>query len=142
MSNLSEHRIFADSEASDILPVAMAIHRIIRLPVTARSRLKPGIQIEDGHVINDNYSGPVLEEVIKLNTLLKTMPTEGPYKNVPVIVAPIHDENREVIGAIGIVDFAGVFDLATLMEHQSIILKQVCGKDPCPLPSELTSSKR
>jgi len=28
------------------------------------------------------------------------------------------------------------------MEHQSAILKQVCGKDPCPLPSEQSGSRR
>lgn len=139
---MTEHKIFADSEASDLFPVAMAIHRIIRLPVTARTKLNSGVRIEEGQLISENYSGPVLEEAIKLNTLLNTTPSEGPYKDVPVIVAPIRDENGEAIGAIGIVDFAGVFDLATLMEHQSAILKQVCGKDPCPLPSELSASKR
>jgi hypothetical protein len=41
-----------------------------------------------------------------------------------------------------VVDITGIFDLATLMEHQSAILKQVCGKDPCPLPSEAIGSKR
>lgn len=139
---MSEHKLSADSDASDFLPVAMAIHRIIRLPVTARSKNCRGVQIENGHLVNDDYSGPVLEEVIKLNSLLKTSPPDGPYKGVPVIVAPIRDQNGEATGAIGVVDFAGVFDLATLMEHQSAILKQVCGKDPCPLPSELSASKK
>jgi hypothetical protein len=41
-----------------------------------------------------------------------------------------------------VVDITGIFDLATLMEHQSAILKQVCGKDPCPLPGEQVGSKR
>ncbi|MBN2734778.1 MAG: DUF2111 domain-containing protein [Methanomicrobiaceae archaeon] len=134
--------MFADSDASDLFPVSMAIHRIIRLPVTARSKEKRGVRIEEGQLISDDYSGPVLEEVIKLNTLLNTTPIKGPYKGVPVIVAPIRDENGEAIGAIGVVDFAGVFDIATLMEHQSVIIKQVCGKDPCPLPSEQSGSKR
>ena len=139
---MTEHKIYGNSEASDLFPVAMAIHRAIRLPITARTKLNRGVRIEEGQLISDDYSGPVLEEAIKLNTLLNTTPSGGPYKDVPVIVAPIRDENGEAIGAIGIVDFAGVFDLATLMEHQSAILKQVCGKDPCPLPSELTASKR
>ncbi|MBP2132795.1 hypothetical protein J2128_000716 [Methanomicrobium sp. W14] len=139
---MSEYRISADSDASDLLPVAMAVHRIVRIPVTARSRSRKGVRIEDGRLISSEYSGPVLEEAIKSNTLLKTTPSDGPYKGVPVIVSPIRDENKDAIGSIGIVDFAGVFDLATLMEHQSDILKQVCGKDPCPLPTELTTSKR
>ncbi|WOF16056.1 DUF2111 domain-containing protein [Methanoplanus sp. FWC-SCC4] len=139
---MSEHRIFADSDSCDLYPVAMAIHRIVRLPVTARTKNKKGVRIEEGHLIDNDYTGPVLEESIHINALLNTVPENGPYKGVPVIVAPIRDDNGEAIGSIGVVDFAGVFDLATLMEHQSVILKQVCGKDPCPLPTELTGSKR
>ncbi|MDD3407775.1 MAG: DUF2111 domain-containing protein [Methanomicrobium sp.] len=139
---MSEHKLLEDFDAEDILPFAMAVHRIVRLPVTARSGQKNGVRIEEGNLISDDYTGPVLEESIKLNSLLKTVPHTGPYKGVPVIVAPIQNENNEAVGAIGIVDFTGIFDLATLMEHQSGIMKQVCGKDPCPLPKELTSSKR
>ena len=36
----------------------------------------------------------------------------------------------------------GVFDPATHMGHLTRILKQVSGKDPCPLPSEQISAKR
>jgi hypothetical protein len=64
------------------------------------------------------------------------------YRGVPVIVAPIRDEKGAAIAALGVVDVTGLFDLATLMEHQSAILKQVCGKDPCPLPGEQISSRR
>jgi len=28
------------------------------------------------------------------------------------------------------------------MEDQSAIIKQVCGKDPCPLPEEASDSRR
>jgi hypothetical protein len=55
---------------------------------------------------------------------------------------PLQDSEGNAIGAIGVVDITGIFDLATLMEHQSAILKQVCGKDPCPLPSENIRAKR
>ncbi|MDD1702209.1 MAG: DUF2111 domain-containing protein [Methanoregula sp.] len=129
--------------AADIEPVIIAIHEIIhRLPVTAKSLQKPGIRIEDGRVVDRNYTGPVLEEAIATNRIIKTTPEKGVYKGVPVTVAPLRDKDGKVIGALGVVDVTGIFDLATLMEHQSAILKQVCGKDPCPLPSEASGSKR
>ena len=75
-------------------------------------------------------------------TLRKTTPGSGPYRGVPVTVVPVRNSRGEAIGAIGVVDITGIFDLATLMEHQSAIMKQVCGKDPCPLPGEQIGSKR
>jgi len=57
-------------------------------------------------------------------------------------VTPVKDDKGNAIWVIGVVDITGIFDLATLMEHQSAILKQVCGKDPCPLPGEQIDSKR
>jgi hypothetical protein len=119
------------------------VHELLnRLPVTARSRERPGLRVEEGRVIDRNYTGPVLEAAIADNLLKKVTPASGPYKGVPVIVAPIRGERGTAIGAIGVVDITGIFDLATLMEHQSMILKQVCGKDPCPLPTEQIEAKR
>ena len=124
-------------------PVVLAIHELLHhLPMTAKSREKPGLRVEDGRVIDRNYEGPILTEAIAANQLIRTTPKSGAYKGVPVTVAPIRDDDGVVIGAIGIVDITGIFDLATLMENQSAILKQVCGKDPCPLPSEQVNSKR
>ena len=74
--------------------------------------------------------------------MISITPSSGAYKGVPVRVTPIRDQDGKAIGAIGIVDITGIFDLATLMENQSAIIKQVCGKDPCPLPSEQIDSKR
>jgi len=49
------------AEAADLEPVVLAIHEIIhRLPVTAKSLRRPGIRIEDGRVIDRNYTGAVL----------------------------------------------------------------------------------
>ena len=133
----------ATAEAADFEPLVLAIHEILhRLPVTAKSSEKPGIRVEDGRVIDRNYTGPVLLEAIARNVVIKTTPERGIYKGVPVTVAPIRDKDGIAIGAIGVVDITGIFDLATLMEHQGDIIKQVCGKDPCPLPSESISSKR
>jgi hypothetical protein len=140
---MNRYIISSSSTPEDIIPIGLAIHEILNhLPVTARSRDHNGIRIEDGRVIDSNYSGPVLEEVLATNTKIQKTAEMGPYRGVPVVVAPVRDGNGDAIGAIGVVDITGIFDLATLMEHQSAILKQVCGKDPCPLSSEQIGSKR
>jgi hypothetical protein len=140
---MDRYIISASSTPGDMVPVGLAIHEMLnRLPVTMRSRENPGVRIEEGRVVDSGYTGPVLEETLKSNTTLKKTPASGPYRGVPVIVSPIRDDEGKAIGAIGVVDITGIFDLATLMEHQSAILKQVCGKDPCPLPSEQITSRR
>jgi hypothetical protein len=140
---MHRYTISASAEADDLEPLVIAVHELLhRLPVTAKSRDRPGIRIEDGRVIDRKYHGPVLEEAIRTNQLIRTTPLSGAYKGVPVSVMPLKDSEGSAMGAIGVVDITGIFDLATLMEHQSAILKQVCGKDPCPLPSEAIGSKR
>ena len=140
---MDQYIISASSTSHDLMPLVMAVHLLLnKLPVTARSRDAPGLRVEGGEVIDDHYTGPVLEAVIAGNTLIKDVPRDGPYKGVPVVVAPVRDSAGEAIGAIGVVDITGIFDLATLMEHQSAILRQVCGKDPCLLPTEAIPAKR
>jgi hypothetical protein len=140
---MHRYSLSCSAEAADLEPVVLAVHELIhRLPVTAKSVEKDGIRVEDGRVIDRHYVGPVLLEAIEKNIPIKTTPSSGAYKGVPVTVSPIRDNEGKAIGAIGIVDITGIFDLATLMEHQTAILKQVCGKDPCPLPSEQIGSKR
>ena len=140
---MHRYTLSASAVADDLEPIAIAIHELLnRLPVTVKSRDKPGIRVEGGRVVDRHYTGPVLEDAIRANRLIKTTPTSGAYKGVPVTVSPIKDGEGGAIGAIGVVDITGIFDLATLMEHQSAIIKQVCGKDPCPLPSESIEAKR
>jgi hypothetical protein len=140
---MPSYLLSCNADAGDLEPVVLAVHELIhRLPVTAKSVEKDGIRVEDGRVIDRQYTGPVLLEAIERNILIKTTPTSGAYKGVPVTVSPIRDHEGKAIGAIGVVDITGIFDLATLMEHQSAILKQVCGKDPCPLPSEQSGSRK
>lgn len=140
---MSTYTISPDSTAEDLAPIALCLHEVLNhLPTTARSLHKRGVRIEEGHIVDREYTGPILEEVLTTNTASRTRPASGPYRGVPVIVAPIRDDEGHAIGAIGVVDITGIFDLATLMEHQSMILKQVCGKDPCPLPQEQVGGKR
>ena len=140
---MHRYTLSCSAEAADFEPIVIAVHELIhRLPVTAKSLEKDGIRVEDGRVIDRHYNGPVLLDVIAKNQTIKVTPASGAYKGVPVTVTPIRDRDGNAIGAIGVVDITGIFDLATLMEHQTAILKQVCGKDPCPLPSEQINSKR
>ena len=140
---MNDSVISSSSLPRDMVQIGLALHEILnRLPVTVRTRDHRGIRIEDGRVVDTNYSGPVLEEVLATNRKIQKTPEQGPYRGVPVIVAPVRDNNGDAIAAIGVVDITGIFDLATLMEHQSAILKQVCGKDPCPLPGEQIGAKR
>ena len=140
---MHRYTVSCTAEAADLEPVVLAVHELIhRLPVTAKSREKDGIRVEDGRVVDRHYNGPILLESIEKNITIQITPASGAYKGVPVTVTPIRDHEGNAIGALGIVDITGIFDLATLMEHQSAILKQVCGKDPCPLNSELIDSKR
>jgi hypothetical protein len=140
---MHRYSLSCSMEAGDLEPIVLAVHELIhRLPVTAKSRDKEGIRVEEGRIIDRHYTGPILLEAIEKNKFIQTTPSSGAYKGVPVTVSPIRDNEGNAIGAIGIVDITGIFDLATLMEHQTAILKQVCGKDPCPLPSEQSGSKR
>ena len=140
---MHRYTLSCSAEAADLEPIVLAVHELIhRLPVTAKSLEKDGIRVEEGRVVDRHYNGPVLLEVIAKNQTIQVTPTGGAYKGVPVTVTPIRDKDGNAIGAIGVVDITGIFDLATLMEHQTAIIKQVCGKDPCPLPEEQIDSKR
>jgi len=140
---MNEYKICSDATAEDLEAIAMAFHEIVhRLPITARSRNCPGIRIEKGAVQDHAYSGPVLEEAIQTNTILRKPAPSGPYSGIPVVVAPIRDRAGEAVAAIGVVDISGMFDLADLMNLQSNVTKEVCGADPCPLPGEQIGSKR
>lgn len=89
---------------NELISLAFAIHDLVGgLPVCAKSRDNLGIRIENGAVIDNAYSGPVLEEVISVGTTIRKIATSGPYKGIRVIVTPIELDNR-IIAAIGVVD--------------------------------------
>jgi len=105
------------STGSELLSLAFAIHDLVGgLPVCAKSRDNLGIRIEDGKVIDNAYTGAVLEEVINAGTTIRKIAISGPYKGIRVIVTPIELDSR-VIAAIGVVDIrsmAGVNNLIRL----------------------------
>ncbi len=98
------------SKGEEIAPIALAIHELVNeLPTTMRSKNSNGVRIEDGEIIDYNYTGPVLEKVLNEGEIIHTIPETGPYSGIPVIVVPIK-ENEEVICVIGIVDITkGIF---------------------------------
>ena len=105
------------SSGNELISLAFAIHDLVGgLPVCAKSRDNLGIRIENGAVIDNAYSGPVLEEVLNEGTTIRKIATAGPYKGIRVIVTPIELDNR-IIAVIGVVDIrsmAGVNNLIRL----------------------------
>ena len=118
-------QISADSSAEDIAHSALAIHELLGLPVTMKSLNKNGVRIEKGKILDDNYSGPVLETVLKENKALRTIPTSGKYTGIPVIVVPIRNKEGYGIAAIGVVDVVGTVDLGYIFGDYPEVVKQV-----------------
>ena len=105
------------STGNELIALAFAIHDLVGgLPVCAKSRDNLGIRIENGAVIDNAYSGPVLEEVLSAGTTIRKIATSGPYKGIKVIVTPIELNNRTVavIGVVDICSMAGANNLIRL----------------------------
>ena len=55
------------STGDEITPLAMAIHELVnRLPITMRTKNCKGVRIEEGKVIDSNYTRPILEKVVEI----------------------------------------------------------------------------
>jgi hypothetical protein len=121
--------ISEDARSSDLAAIALAINEILRLPVTIRSRRFPGVRVEKGSVLDDNYTGPVLEEVIRTGKSIRTAPNSGVYRGIPVSVAPIVVDSQ-VVAAIGIVDVIGTIDIPEIFGAYGEVIKQVRGRVP------------
>jgi hypothetical protein len=103
----------------------MALHTLIKLPLAIRSLNEKGIRIEDGKVVDYDYTGPVLEQVLKENRLIRAVPTTGAYKGKSVIAAPIRDDENNVIAAIGISDTYGALDFIECFCRNPTVVKEV-----------------
>lgn len=122
---MAELIISEKSGSTDLAPVALAVNQILGLPVTMRSRELPGVRVEEGKVVDDGYSGPVLEEVMASGRALRTVPKSGVYRGVPVSVAPIFDREGEVIAAMGVVDVVGTIDIPSVFGAYTEVVKEV-----------------
>ena len=111
------------SDNSELLSLAFAIHDLVGgLPVCAKNSDNLGVRIENGAVIDNAYTGEVLEEVIRSGTTVRRIATSGPYKGIRVIVTPIELDNR-IIAVIGVVDvrsMAGIDNLIRLTENDEM----------------------
>jgi hypothetical protein len=119
-------QITSSSDSKEIVPIALAVHQLVsKLPITMRTKNSNGVRIEDGKVIDYNYTGPVLEKVLEKGKIIHETPETGAYKGIPVVVVPIIEEN-EVTGAIGIVDITkGVFsDLMQIARRPELIKRE------------------
>jgi hypothetical protein len=88
----------------EIVGLALAIHELVnRLPLTMRTRDMLGVRIEDGEVLDYDYTGPILEKVLIKGEISREVPETGPYQGIPVVVVPII-EDQSVIAAVGLVD--------------------------------------
>jgi hypothetical protein len=117
--------ISEDSTAEELAPIAKAVNDLLVIPVTMRSKNKKGVRVEKGAVIDFEYTGPVLEQVLNENRVIRKIPLTGSYAHVPVVVAPFRNRKGEVIAALGIVDVIGTVDLGTVFADFPRILEQI-----------------
>ncbi len=97
-------KLTASSTGKEIEPLALTIHKLVNeLPLTMRTKNSKGVRLEEGKVLDYNYTGPILEKVVNSGEKSSEVPASGPYKGIPVVVVPLIEEN-EVIAAIGVVD--------------------------------------
>lgn len=118
-------RINEDSTAEELAPIAKSVNDLLLIPVTIRSKNKKGVRVEKGEVIDFEYTGPVLEQVLDENRVIRKIPLTGRYARIPVIVSPIRNRRGEVVAALGIVDVVGTVDLGTVFVDFPRVLEQI-----------------
>ena len=119
--------ISEDARSSDLAPLALAINEVVKLPVTLRSLNASGIRVEKGKILDENYSGPILEDVLKTGKSIRTIPNSGAYRGIPVSVAPIVVEGKTIC-ALGVVDIIGTVDIPEIFGAYTNVVKQVSEK--------------
>lgn len=114
-----------DATAEEIAPIAKAVNDLFGMPVSMRSRNKKGVRVEKGEIIDFEYTGPVLERVLKENRAIHTNLLKGKYAGVPVVVVPIRNKKGDAVAALGIFDLVGTVDLGALFAEYPAVLEQV-----------------
>jgi hypothetical protein len=114
-----------DSTAEELAPMAKAVNDLLVIPVTMRSKKRKGVRVEKGKVIDLEYTGPILEQVLEDNRVIRTTPQTGRYAHVPVAVAPIQNKKGEVVAALGVVDVVGTVDLGAVFSDYPRVLEQI-----------------
>ena len=108
--NISSLYISENSGPEDLESIALAVHSLVGLPTTMRSLKQKGLRLEKGEILDRDYTGPILEKVLKINKVVHEVPIAGLYRGKNVVVAPIRSKEGKVIGALGItIDIPSVF---------------------------------
>ena len=108
---------FQRNSNKELISLAFTIHDLVGgLPVCARSKDNLGIRIEDGAVIDNTYTGEILEEVMEIGTTIRRVATSGPYKGIRVIVTPL-EVDSEVVAAVGVVDIRAMAGIDNLIRR-------------------------
>ena len=118
MKKITTLSISEDSGPEDLEAIAIAVHSVTGLPTTIRS-------LEKGEILDRDYTGPVLEKVLKTNEVIHEVPTEGVYRGKHVVVAPIRSKDGKVIAALGIVDILAIIVLQSIFQEYTSILQEV-----------------
>ncbi len=118
-----------DTSAEELAPIAKAVNDLLVIPVTIRSKNKKGIRVEKGEVIDFEYTGPILEQVLDDNQVIRTIPHTGKYARIPVVVAPIRNKEGDVVAALGVVDVVGSVDLGVVFSEYPSVFQKI---EPCP----------
>ncbi|WP_255361890.1 PAS domain-containing protein [Methanosarcina sp. A14] len=95
--------------------MAVAVHSLVGLPTTIRSLKRKGLRLEKGKILDRNYTGPVLEEVLRTGKTIRGVPKKGTYLGRNVVVSPIFSEDGKVIAVIGIVDLLSVLEMQEII---------------------------
>ncbi|WP_231585548.1 MULTISPECIES: DUF2111 domain-containing protein [unclassified Methanosarcina] len=117
--------ISEDSGPEDLEPIAFAVHSLMGLPTTIRSLKRKGLRLEKGKILDRDYTGPVLEEVLKTNKIVHEVPSEGMYRGKHVVVAPIRSKDGKVVAALGVVDLLATIDLSSVFQEYTSVLQEV-----------------
>lgn len=125
MKHIREFKITQDSKGKELASFALALHNLIKLPLSMRSLNEKGVLIEDGKIIDYNYTGPVLEQALRENKSIRTVPKTGVFKGKSVVVAPIQDSDGNVVAAIGLSDAYGAIDFIECFCRNPTILEDV-----------------
>jgi len=107
--------ISEDAGPEDLEAIAVALHSLVGLPTTIRSLKRKGLRLENGKIIDRDYTGPILEEVLRTGTTVHGVPKGGTYLGRNVVVSPIFSEDGKVVAAIGIVDLLSVLKMQEII---------------------------
>ena len=81
--------------------------------------------MEKGQIIDDDYTGPVLEEVLEKNEIIRKVPMSGVYRGKAVVVVPIRCSEGDLLGALGLVDLVAALDILSVFREYPDIVDEV-----------------